>query len=167
MLGCCLPPHPEAEQRGRAGTPSVPWDWRGGWVASVHRRGLWAGPRRGLQTGRGGRDHTNANRTESHHFISKRKPTAAVSGIVLNTHNLHICSLRLFHKMRKKPQPAHKLIHVPNSNTTLYASLNFGQAPRVRRATPPLQAQHGPHPPTSERPGKGSGGSAQSLQTQR
>lgn len=75
--------------------------------------------------GCGERDDTNTDRTESNHFISKRKPIAAVSGVVLNTHNLHICSLRLFRKMRKKPQPVHQLIHVPNSNTALYASLEF------------------------------------------
>lgn len=94
---------------------------------------------------------------QSHHFISKGKPTAAVSRVVSNTHNVHSCSLRLFSKM-KKPQPAHKLIQVPNSNSTLRAALEF----RTSLLESFINGLEEPFPPQAQcgpQPGKAGGGS--------
>lgn len=84
----CLPTHRQRKQGEWEDIPSVPWGWkRARWPARGGNRveGLTlalpcCGPtRRGLQAGRGEKDDANVERTETRHFISKRKPIAAVS----------------------------------------------------------------------------------------
>lgn len=75
-------------------------------------------------------------------------------------HDLCICLLRLLCKMRKKPHPFHKLIHMPQQ----HCSLSFGNLEEVPsvlhrwlRGGFPILDPVQPPPPTSKRWGRAAG----------